>query len=150
METIQTFFTIGAQRGWCIHQLDVKMTFLNSELKEKVYVSQLEGFVNSGKEEQVYRLQRALYGLRQAPRAWYSCINEHFHQLGYVRSPNEPTVYTKYSGSSNIVLVCIYVDDIIYMSSSQEMLEEFKRSMTSTFEMSDLGPLRYFLGLEVK
>lgn len=72
METVWLFLTVGAQRKWKIHQLDVKTTFLNGELKEEVYVSQLEGFTIKGKEEKVFKLMKALYGLCQAPRAWYS------------------------------------------------------------------------------
>lgn len=70
--------------------------------------------------------------------------------MGFIKSVNEPTVHKKLGGNSNSMLICLYVDDIIYMSSSTEMLNKFKVSMMKTFEMSDLGPLRYFLGLEVK
>lgn len=84
METIRMFFAIGAQRMWCIHQLNVKTAFLNGEIKEEVYIVQPEGFIVRGKEEQVYKLEKALYGLRQAPRAWYSHIDRYFHQQGYV------------------------------------------------------------------
>lgn len=98
----------------------------------------------------VYKLQKALYRLRQAPRAWYSKINQHFLSLGFERSTNEPTLYKKLQGSSHILILCIYVDDIIYMSSSYDMAMEFKNIMMKTFEMSDLGLLKYFLGLEVK
>lgn len=75
METIRVFFAIAAQRKWCVHQLDVKAAFLNVELKEEVYVSQPEEFIVKGKEDHVYKLRKALYGLRQSPRAWYSHID---------------------------------------------------------------------------
>lgn len=150
IETIRLFFAIGAQKHWRIYQLDVKTAFLNGELKEEVYVSQPEGFIIKGKEECVYKLQKALYGLRQAPRACYSRIDDYFHQIGFKRSLNEPTVYTKHQGSSGVILLCLYVDDIIYMESSIDILMEFKCNMMKTFEMTDLGELKYFLGLEVK
>lgn len=139
IETIRVLLAIGAHRSWPIYQLDVKSSFLNGELKEEVYVSQPEGFVIKGKEKMVYKLQKALYGLRQAPRAWYSKINQHFLRLGFERSTNEPTLYKKLQGSSHILLLCIYVDDIIYMSSSYDMTMEFKNIIMKTFEMSDLG-----------
>ncbi|XP_039143969.1 uncharacterized mitochondrial protein AtMg00810-like [Dioscorea cayenensis subsp. rotundata] len=150
METIRVFITIATQKQWCIYQLDVKTTFLNGELKEEVYVMQPEGFVVQGKEDQVYRLHKALYGLRQAPRAWYSRVDDHFTKMGFVRSANKPTVYRKHQGVAGELLLCLYMDDIIYMGSSDEMLREFKQTMMKTFEMSDLGLIKYFLGLEVK
>lgn len=117
-------------------------------MKEEVYIVQPEGFIIEGEEDKVYKLRKALYGLRQAPIAWYSHIDHHFHQPGLMRSQNELTVYQKQSGSLNILLLYLYVD-IIYMSFSEEMLAEFKENMIRTFKMSDLSPLRY-LGLQVK
>lgn len=69
--------------------------------------------------------------------------------MGFIRSSNEPTVYTKKIGNIDVLLLCLYVDDILYMEFSKEMIMEFKETMMKTFEMSDLGPMRYFLGLEV-
>lgn len=149
METVRVFMAVGAQRNWQIFQLDVKTAFLNGDISEDVYVSQPEGYIVKGKEQLVYKLRKALYGLRQAPRAWYGRIDQEFIQMGFTRSINEPTVYTKFRGNSEILILCIYVDDILYMGSSVEMLSEFKEKMSRTFEMTDLGCLRYFLGLEV-
>lgn len=143
------FLAIGAQREWKIFQLDLKSAFLNGDLKEEVYVLQLEGFVVNGKEEHVYRLHKALYGLRLAPRAWYSCIDTQFSQLGFIRSSNEPTVYTKIQGNSDVLLLCLYVDDILYMGSSEKLLTEFRENMMKTFDMIDMGQMSYFLSLEV-
>jgi len=150
LETVRLFLAIGAQREWKFFQLDVKSAFLNGDLKEEVYVLQPEGFVINGKEEMVYHLHKALYGLRQAPRPWYGRIDAQFSQMGFIRSSNEPTVYTKMQGNSDVLLLCLYIDDILYMGSSEELLVEFKENMMKIFEMTDMGPLRYFLGLEVK
>ncbi len=133
-----------------MHQFDVKSAFLNGELKEEVYVEQPAGFKIPGAEDKVYRLRKALYGLKQAPRAWYSRINEFFHQKGYERSPNEPTLYLKKFSTDAIVIVSLYVDDMIYTGSSQELILNFKEVMMKEFEMTDLGELHYFLGLEVR
>lgn len=70
LDTIRLFLALAANRGWQVHHLDVKSAFLNGELEEEVYVSQPEGYVQKGKEKMVLRLSKALYGLRQAPRAW--------------------------------------------------------------------------------
>ena len=103
-----------------------------------------------GQEHKVYKLKKALYGLKQAPRAWYKRIDSYFLKYGFVRSANEPTLYVKKYESGEFIVVCIYVDDIVYFGSSETLIAEFKSSMEQEFEMSDLGGLKYFLGLEVK
>ena len=99
----------------------------------------------------VYRLQKALYGLKQAPRAWNIKIDSYFLQSGFQRSPSEPSLYVKTEeGTSNFLIACLYVDDLIYMGNSQLMMGDFKKDMMSRFEMTDLGLMRYFLGIQVK
>lgn len=100
-------------------------------------------------EGKVYKLKKALYGLRQAPRAWYSTVDKYFIQHGFQRSESEPTLYIRLHGDFEILLVCLYVDDIIYMGNSQSMVNESKLEMMCAFEMSDLGLLQYFLELEI-
>ncbi|KAA0051552.1 putative gag-pol polyprotein, identical [Cucumis melo var. makuwa] len=100
-------------------------------------------------EEKVYKLTKALYGLKQAPRAWYSEIDGYFQQNGFKRSTNEPTLYVKKGGKNDFIIVCLYVDDIIYTSSSKSLVAEFKSHMKNKFEMTDLGLLHFFLGFEV-
>ncbi|KAM0042466.1 putative RNA-directed DNA polymerase, protein kinase RLK-Pelle-CrRLK1L-1 family [Helianthus debilis subsp. tardiflorus] len=148
-ETIRIVLAVAAHRGWTVHQLDVKSAFLNEELAKEIYVEQPEGFQVKGKEDQVYRLHKALYGLKQAPRAWYGKIDSYFARNGYTRSLNELTLYVKHK-SGNFIYVCLYVDDIICTSSSDALVAEFKEGMKKVFEMTDLGLLKYFLGLEVK
>ncbi|KAD4888558.1 hypothetical protein E3N88_20631 [Mikania micrantha] len=148
-ETIRVVIAIAAHRGWKLHQLDVKTAFLNGELTEEIYVQQPEGFVIKGNEDKVYKLRKALYGLKQAPRAWYAKIDGYFLKNGFVRSYSEPTLYIKESQDLGIMYVCLYVDDIVCTSSCDELIIKFKSSMTSEFEMSDMGLLKFFLGLEV-
>ena len=100
-------------------------------------------------EDKVYRLQKALYGLKQAPRAWNSKIDGYFNQNGFKRSPSEPSLYIKKEGTE-ILVVCLYVDDLIYFGTNLKMVQEFKRKMMLEFEMTDLGLMRYFLGIQVK
>ncbi|CAH9095067.1 unnamed protein product [Cuscuta epithymum] len=148
-ETVRIVLALAAQWKLPVYQLDVKSAFLNGDLLEEVFVHQPPGFVKKGEEEKVYKLKKALYGLKQAPRAWYSKIDTFFCTSGFQKSDNEPTLYVKKEGMEFLV-VCLYVDDIILFSSSQSMLTSFKDSMTNQFEMTDLGMLQYFLGLEVK
>lgn len=115
-----------------------------------MYVAQPEGFIIKGKEEKVYKLRKAIYVLKKAPRAWYSKIDSHFLQNEFERSESEPTLYLKKRGNNELLIVCLYVDDIIYMGSCHSLTDEFKSIMMGSFEMSDLGLLHYFLGLEVK
>ncbi|KAJ0869676.1 putative RNA-directed DNA polymerase [Helianthus annuus] len=148
-ETIRLILSLAAQRGWLVYQFDVKSAFLNGYLQEEVYVSQPPGFEVKGKEDKVFKLHKALYGLKQAPKAWYSRIDTFFTENGYARSLNEPTMYVKRGNAGEILIICLYVDDIIYTSSSQKMVEQFKKEMIQEFDMSDIGVLQYFLGLEV-
>jgi hypothetical protein len=129
--------------------MDVKSSFLNGYLKEEVYVEQPQGFIAKGKEDKVYRLKKALYGLKQAPRAWYSRIDNYLHDHGFDKCPSESTMYKKVVGSYFIILF-LYVDDLIFMGTSFSLVKEFKEAMKSEFEMSDLGEMQYFLGMQIK
>lgn len=148
-ETVRVILSLAAQLQLPVYQFDVKSAFLNGELAEEVYVSQPQGFVVNGSDNKVYRLRKALYGLKQAPRAWYSKIDSFFHENGFCRSENEPTLYLKQHDKGDFLVVCLYVDDMIYMGTSESLITEFKSSMMRNFEMTDLGLLKYFLGLEV-
>jgi hypothetical protein len=147
MDTIRAVLAIAAQNKWPVYQMDVKSAFLNGFLDKEVYVDQPPGYEVKDQEQKVYKLKKALYGLKQAPRAWYSRIDSYLIANGFSRSENEPTLYVKTDPPGNILLVCIYVDDMIYTGNL--MLQEFKTVMQKEFEMTDMGLMRYFLGLEV-
>lgn len=102
-----------------------------------------------GKEDKVYRLRKALYGLKQASRAWNNKIHCYFFKYGLKQSSNDPSLYVKKEGVE-LLVVCIYVDDLIYIETSVQMVESFKQKMMKDFEMTDLGVMRYFLGIQVK
>ena len=148
VETIKLIMALAASIGWKIHHLDVKTAFLHGELKEEVFVVQPEGFVVKGQEEKVYKLKKALYGLRQAPRAWNIKLNKILRGLNFQRCSKEPSLYRKEENKSLLVVV-VYVDDLLVTGSSLEVIQEFKREMATKFEMSDLGKLTYYLGIEV-
>lgn len=94
-EIVRMILALAAQKEWKVFQFDVKSAFLNGDLNEEVYVSMPPGFEDSSDQNKVLRLRKALYGLKQAPRAWYSKINDFFHQQGFERSMHEPTLYIK-------------------------------------------------------
>lgn len=142
LDTIRVLISFAANKGWKLFQLDVKSAFLNGELKEEV-------FVVEGKEEKVYKLKKALYGLKKAPRAWYSHIDHYFLKKNFVKSKNEPTLYVKHAGNSDILIVALYVDDLVFTGNNEKMITDFKRDMMQRYELNDLGLLHHFLGIEV-
>ncbi|CAL2244935.1 unnamed protein product [Prunus armeniaca] len=148
LDTIRTLIALAAHKEWSLYQLDVKSAFLNGVLKEEVYVEQPQGFVKKDEETKVYKLHKALYGLKQAPRAWYDEIDAYFNKAGFKKSPSEATLYVKAEGS-DVLIVSLYVDDIVYTGSSSQMTEEFRRDMMEHYEMTDLGVLHHFLGMGV-
>ncbi|GAA0159622.1 transmembrane signal receptor [Lithospermum erythrorhizon] len=150
MDTVRMILSIAAHKNWKIYQLDVKSAFLQGEIEEEVYVSQPPGFEVIGKEDHVYKLHKALYGLKQAPRAWFSKIEAHFMKTGFKNSDNEQTLFTKRSETGSIIIVSMYVDDLIYTGNDYKMMMMFKESMVKVFEMTDLGNMNYFLGIEVR
>ncbi|KAL0294285.1 UNVERIFIED_CONTAM: Retrovirus-related Pol polyprotein from transposon RE2 [Sesamum radiatum] len=148
LDTIRALVAIAANKKWKIYQMDVKSAFLNGYIDEEIYVEQPQGFVAKGCEEKVLRLKKALYGLKQAPRAWYSRIDNYFMNRGFRRSLSEPTLYIKRQGNDTLI-VSLYVDDLIYTGNNEKMIQYFKEDMMKTFEMSDLGLMHFFLGIEI-
>jgi hypothetical protein len=147
LDTIRMVLAIAAQHNWKVYQMDVKSAFLNGYLEEEVYVQQPPGYEVRGQEDKVYRLKKALYGLKQAPRAWYSRIDSYMIKNEFIRSTSEPTLYTKVNEQGQILIVCLYVDDLIYTGNLS--IDMFKSAMKKEFEMTDLGLMNYFLGIEV-
>lgn len=144
------YYTYGLGYG-CTKglQLDVKSAFLHGELSETIFIEQPQGYMQEDEEDKVYKLKKALYGLKQAPRAWYSRIEGYFIKEGFVRCSYEPTLFVKTDGGK-ILMVSLYVDDLIYTGNDVGMCEKFKNSMKLEFDMTDLGKMKYFLGVEVQ
>jgi hypothetical protein len=122
---------------------------LNGELKEEVYVAQPEGFTVKDKEHMVFKLHKALYGLRQAPCAWYSRLDRTLKQLGFMRCAQEQAVYKRGKEGDGII-VGVYVDDLIVTGEDPQAIAIFKQQMMGEFDMSDLGLLSYYLRIEVE
>ncbi|PWA75384.1 ribonuclease H-like domain, Reverse transcriptase, RNA-dependent DNA polymerase [Artemisia annua] len=148
IETVRLILALAAYHGWQVHHLDVKSAFLHGELKEEVYVTQPEGFIQQGNLGKVYKLTKALYGLRQAPRAWNVKLDKTLKSLDFKKCNLEQAVYTKRSKNSTLI-VGVYVDDLIITGTPKKEIDLFKSQMENKFEMSDLGLLAYYLGIEV-
>nr|GEY18600.1 ribonuclease H-like domain, reverse transcriptase, RNA-dependent DNA polymerase [Tanacetum cinerariifolium] len=148
METIRLLLAIAANNKWEVHHLDVKCAFLHEDLKEEVYVTQPEGFIKRQDNGKDYRLIKALYGLRQAPRAWNIKLDNSLKSLDFKKCALEQAIYTKKTKDS-ILLIGVYVDDLIITGTPKREIDKFKAQMEEKFEMSDLGLLAYYLGIEV-
>lgn len=119
-------------------------------LEEEIYVEQPMGYIIKGDEEKVLKLKKTLYGLKQAPRACNSRIDNYFQENGFTKCPHEYAFYAKVCENGSILLVCLYVDDLIFTGNNPSMFEDFKKAMTQEFEMTDIGLMSYYLGIEVK
>lgn len=148
LETIRLLVSIAATRGWEVHHLDVKTAFLHGDLRETVYVTQPEGFEVKGSEKKAYKLHKALYGLKQAHRVWNNKLNGILLELGFAKCSKEPSVYRK-TVNASILVVSVYVDDLFITGANSTIIDNFKTEMASKFDMSDLGKLSYYLGIEV-
>nr|GEZ07323.1 retrovirus-related Pol polyprotein from transposon TNT 1-94 [Tanacetum cinerariifolium] len=128
IEGIRIFIANAASRNMTVYQMDVKTAFLNGELKEEVYVSQPEGFVDPDHPTHVYRFKKALYGLKQAPRAWYDMLLRFLLDNNFSKGAVDPTLFTRKIGK-HILLVQIYVDDIIFASTDPKDCDMFSNEM---------------------
>eukprot|EP00253_Pinus_taeda_P011548 PITA_11548 len=126
--------------------MDVKSAFLHGDLHEEIYIEQPTGFIQTD-SNLVCRIKKSLYGLKQAPQAWYANMDSFLLDTGFSRCHSNNTVYTKKVGNSLIILV-LYVYDLIFTGSDPNLINHVKSSLKKKFEMTDLGHLYYFLGLQ--
>ena len=146
MSTLRTLLAIGNQYDYYFIQLDVRTAFLNGHIKEDIYIHPPDG-VNC-KKGHVLKLNRSLYGLKQASKCWNDRINTFLLNLRFVRSENDYCLYSKICEGGTVYLL-IYVDDIIISGPNLELINIVKIKLTREFEMKDKGELKYFLGLEI-
>ncbi|KAG8472464.1 hypothetical protein CXB51_034185 [Gossypium anomalum] len=149
LNKLKARLVVKAHMHWNVYQLNVKSAFLNGILEEEIYVEQPQGFEVAGKEDMVCKLRKALYGLKQAPRAWYALIDTYLLSLDFQRSVSEPTLYVKKNNTETQLVVSLYVDDLLVTGGDEAVLTDFKTKMKKMFEMTDLGLMTYFLGMEV-
>ncbi|GJU84428.1 retrovirus-related pol polyprotein from transposon TNT 1-94 [Tanacetum coccineum] len=149
LESIRILLAYACALDFKLFQMDVKSAFLNGFISKEVYVAQPPGFIDFEKPDHVYRLKKALYGLKQAPKAWYDRLKafliKHEYKMGMV----DNILFTK-KKSSDLIIVQIYVDDIIFGLTCQDMCDEFAKIVNDEFEMSMMGELNIFLRLQIK
>ncbi|KAK8559203.1 hypothetical protein V6N12_042485 [Hibiscus sabdariffa] len=148
IKSIRILLAVAAFHDYEIWQMDVKTAFLNGKLEEDVYMTQPEGFVTPEDARKVCKLQRSIYGLKQASRSWNLRFNEAIQEFGFIRNEDEPCVYKKFSGSIVSFLV-LYVDDILIIGNDIPTLQSTKTWLSSCFSMKDLGEAAYILGVKI-
>ncbi|WVZ75637.1 hypothetical protein U9M48_023674 [Paspalum notatum var. saurae] len=149
LEAIRILLAFAASKGFKLQQMDVKSAFLNGFIEEEVYVRQPPSFESAKFPDQVYKLRKALYGLKQAPRAWYARLKSFLLKSRFVMGSVDKTLFLLSHGGDTII-VQIYVDDIIFGGSSLALVYSFAEQMSKEFEMSLMGELQLFLGLQIK
>ncbi|CAM8927908.1 unnamed protein product [Rhodiola kirilowii] len=149
LEAIRLLIAYSVQFGFKLHQMDVKTAFLNGYLKEEIFVEQPPGFEDPERQDCVYVLDKAVYGLKQAPRVWYERLSEYLLAHGYERGKVDKTLFLLRT-NKHLLIVQVYVDDIIFGSTSDELVKSFTKLMESEFEMSMVGELTFFLGIQVR
>nr|GEZ69993.1 hypothetical protein [Tanacetum cinerariifolium] len=149
IEAIQLFLAYASFMGFMVYQMDVESAFLYGTIKEEVYVCQPPGFEDPDHPDKVYKVVKALYGLHQAPRAWYETLATYLFENGFQRGTIDQTLFIK-KQKGDILLVQIYVDDIIFGATNKSLCRSFKNLMKDKFQMSSIGELTFFLGLQVK
>jgi hypothetical protein len=124
LEAIRILLAFATSKGFKLYQIDVKSAFLNCVIQEEVYVRQPLGFENPKYPDRVYKLSKALYGLKKAPRAWYARLKTFLLEHGYIMGSVDKTLFTLNHGTE-FLLVQIYVDDIIFGGSSHILVSRF-------------------------
>nr|GEW87248.1 putative ribonuclease H-like domain-containing protein [Tanacetum cinerariifolium] len=149
IKAIRLFLAYASFKDFVVYQMDVKSAFLYKIIKDEVYVCQTPGFKDPNIPDKVYKVEKALYGLHQAPRAWYETLSTYLLDNGIYRGQIDKTLFIK-RHKDDILLVQVYVDDIIFGSTKKELSTEFEKLMHDKFQMSSMGKLYFFLGLHVK
>nr|GEU31579.1 retrovirus-related Pol polyprotein from transposon TNT 1-94 [Tanacetum cinerariifolium] len=148
LEAIRIFLTYAAHKNMVVYQTDVKTAFLNGYLREEVYVSQPDGFVDQDNPNHIYKLKKALNGLKQAPYAWYDMLSSFLISQDFSKGLVDSTLFIRRNGN-DLLLVQIYVNDIIFVASTLELCDLFANLMCSKFKMSMMGKILFFLGLQI-
>ncbi|KAH9725006.1 Integrase catalytic domain-containing protein [Citrus sinensis] len=147
LKSIRILLSIAAVLGYEIWQMDVKTAFLNGHLEENIYMQQSDGFIQKGQEHMVYKLQRSIYGLKQASRSWNIRFDQAIKSFRFIQNIDEPCVYKKIQEKS-VAFLILYVDDILLIGNDIGVLTTIKSWLAKQFDMKDLGEASYILGIK--
>jgi hypothetical protein len=146
--TVRLVISLAVSLNWPLRQLDVRNAFLHGTLQEEVYMQQPPGYVHPDHPNLVCKLHKSLYGLKQAPRAWFESFTSQLLHLGFTASSADSSLFI-FHDKHIIAYLLLYVDDIVITSNTPSYLDHLIQSLSSVFELKDLGPLSYFLGLQI-
>lgn len=146
--TVRVILSLAISYGWPLRQLDISNAFLQGTLTEDVYMVQPPGFINKTQPTHVCKLRKAIYGLKQAPRAWYIELKQYLVHLGFTNIVSDSSLFILRKQQYTLYLL-VYVDDIIVTGSNSHFIDTFIKNISNHFSLKDLGPLSYFLGVEV-
>ena len=146
--TIRVLLCIAVSWGWSLRQLDINNAFLNGHLSEHVFMAQPPGFADPAYPSHVCHLKKAIYGLKQAPRAWYNELRQFLLHTGFVNSHSDTSLFI-FNANGCTLFLLVYVDDIILMGNDSTLVNKFVLTLARRFSIKDLGPLLFFLGVEV-
>lgn len=148
LNTVKVFLSLVANLDWPLHQFDMKNDFLHGDLEEEVYMDIPPGYTASSSTAIVCTLQRALYGLKQSPQAWFGRFNLAMRKYGFQQSNPDHTLFLKHQ-QGKVTTLIIYVDDMIITRDNEEEISKLQELLGPEFEMKNLGGLKYFLGTKV-
>lgn len=148
LKSIRILLSIAAHFDYKIWQMDVKTTFLNGNLDEEIYMMQPEGFIAKNQEHLVCKLQRSIYGLKQASRSWNIRFDQAIKSFGFEQNLDEPCVYKRHQDKVVMFLV-LYVDDILLIGNDVGVMSSVKVWLSSQFDMKDLGEANFILGIKL-
>ncbi|GJS40803.1 zinc finger, CCHC-type containing protein [Tanacetum coccineum] len=150
ISTIRLLIAMASIHNLIIHQMDVKIAFLNGDWDEEVYMNQPQGFIMPGNENKVCKLIKSLYGLKQAPKQWHQKFDEVVLSNGYLLNQADKCVYSKFDETGKGVIICLYVDDMLIFGTDQVQVDLTKEFLSSRFSMKDMGEADVILGIRIK
>ncbi|KAK5825993.1 hypothetical protein PVK06_020890 [Gossypium arboreum] len=148
LNSVRVLLSIAVNLDWSLQQLDMKNAFLNGKLEEEVYMDPPPGFEEKFRTR-VCKLKKSLYGLKQSPQAWFERFTQVVKKQGYSQGQADHTMFYRHSQKGRIVVIIVYVDDIILTGDDVDEIRRLKEHLALEFEIKDLGPLKYFLGMKV-
>ncbi|GKB49316.1 retrovirus-related pol polyprotein from transposon TNT 1-94 [Tanacetum coccineum] len=149
MTTIRVVLAMCVTYDLHLEQLDVKTAFLHGNLEEEIYMLQPEGFKQKGKENLVYKLNKSLYDLKQAPRCWYKRFDSFIMSLEYNRLHADLCAYFKRFENDDFIILLLYVDDMLAAGPNKDRINKLKAQLAREFEMKDTGPTNKILGMQI-
>lgn len=148
--TLRVLLTVAGHRKYRVRHLDVKNAYLNGRLQEEIYMRQPPGYSEPGKEKLVCRLQRSLYGLKQAARIWNGTVKEILFEAGFCQSESDACLYSKQLKSGEWMYVLLHVDDMIVATKEDQEITRLENTLRKKIDITSLGEVSHFLGIKVR